>query len=216
MILKIIKKNKVVLVIVMLIILSVILGQRFNNQKVTAKELLGKEINEITTRELITYINEKNELLNSLAQKDGARIEKSRIIFSQFLTANELKDLTRKYNLPVKELHIGWAEHRGGFTPQDGQTIEQIINDASKSHLEFLQAVISSEKDAKLLGSFREYYNAFQKNGLTVFGFDTEAPISTLKKIKDENQYVRLADIDPQGRGQFLVPVSPYDFINLK
>lgn len=189
----------------------------YDSQQGHANEAKGSELSKLTHDSIQLYADGRNAKLNQLSKTNGSEKKTARILFNDFIPAANIKDLVKKYKLSkVKEIYIGWGDHKAGYTAKNGETLNAAISSATKAHEEFLNVVISAKTQPELLIRFQKEKEEFDKTGIMIYGFDADGEINQLNNLKNENKNIWLIDMDETNQGRLITPISPNDFNSLK
>lgn len=190
----------------------IVAGLVIMQQRVSATPLTKRAIEQISKDEFTQYVQDRTQTLQNFAKQDGATRVSSRIAFKTYTKADALQRLADDNSLTVRQMYFGWGSNRGGFNVEQGQTLSQAIVAAKQAHAEFFKVVGQKEQPAELTKSFQEYKQASEAYGLPLYAVDVEASVGKLEKLQADS-VVRFVDVDPEKGTNFMVPVSPSDFI---
>lgn len=201
------------LILVPLIGLCVIAaGFIFVQQRADATPLTKRAIEQISKDEFTQYVQDRTETLRGFAKKDRSMLVSSRIAFKAYTKADALQRMSDDNALTVRQMYFGWGSNRGGFNVEQGQTLSQAIAAAKQAHAEFFKVVGQKDQPAELTANFQEYKQASEAYGLPLYAIDVEASVEKLEKPQADPA-VRFVDVDPKKGTNFMVPVSPSDFV---
>lgn len=187
-------------------------GLVFMQQRASATPLTKRAIEQISKDEFTQYVQDRTQTLLSFAKQDRAKRVSSRIAFKAYTKADALQRLSDDNALTVRQMYFGWGNNRGGFNVEQGQSLLQAIAAAKQAHAEFFKVVAQKEQPAELSKSFQEYKQASEAYGLPLYAVDVEASVGKLEKLQTDPA-VRFVDVDPEKGTNFMVPVSPSDFV---
>lgn len=187
-------------------------GFVFMQQRAEAIPLTKRAIEQISKDEFTQYVQVRTQAMRTLAAQDRTVRVSSRIAFKAYMKADALLLLSKDNTLTVRQMYFGWGSNRGGFNVEQGQTLSQAIAAAKQAHSEFFKVVGQKEQPAELTKSFQEYKQASEAYGLPLYAVDVEASVEKLEKLQVDPA-VRFIDVDPEKGTNFMVPVSPSDFI---
>lgn len=190
----------------------IVAGFIFVQQRADATPLTKRAIEQISKDEFTQYVQDRTQVLRTLAAKDRATRLSSRIAFKAYIKADALQRLSDDNVLTVRQMYFGWGSNRGGFNVEQEQTLAQAIAAAKQAHAEFFKVVGQKEQPAELTKSFQEYKQASEAYGLPIYAVDVVASVGKLEKLQADPA-VRFVDVDPEKGTNFMVPASPSDFV---
>lgn len=171
---------------------------------------------------IANYIKERHALLDDLAAKYPNKVIEAQLSLKDFLTGDEILAIASKYDVKVKVFNSGWKDWGGGFTLEENESLTEALTRLNEYKREMLEGFVSmkdgqEDEDVKM----QEYWESFQKRGALVYGISMEGKTVDIKKIRDEEKQVRLAD--PLWKGSLYnllqqthivspiaIPLSPY------
>ena len=186
------------------------------HKNILANGLMSPKVKKAFLDDIQKSISKNQMTVDLLSKTKGSEIKESRIVFNKYIPASEIKTIADKYQLTIREIHIGFGDNKAGYAAKNNETLDDMIRSAKIAHEKFLDTVLSIETQDELLTEFRAQKDALNKYGLTVFGFDGESQIVEFKKLKDENRDIRYIEIKENIGQKFSPPLSPSDLEILK
>ncbi|MFH1030321.1 MAG: hypothetical protein V1770_03630 [bacterium] len=167
------------------------------------------------------YIRERHKLLDYLAEKYPDKVIEAQISLKDFLAGDEILAIANKYDIKVEVFNPGWKDSGGGFDLRKDESLPEAIKRLNEYEKEFLEGLVAFSPNNQEKEKYKEQKKDFEEKGATIYGIKLEGKTTELKKIKDEEKQVRLAD--PLWKGSLYnllqqthivspiaIPLSPY------
>lgn len=170
---------------------------------------------------IANYIKERHALLDYLAEKYPNKVIEAQLSLKDFLTGDEILAITKKYDVKVEVFNPGWKDSGGGFDLRKDEPLVEAIKRLNEYTKEFLEGLVAFSPNNQEKEKYKEQKKDFEEKGVLIYGIKLEGKTVELKKMKDEEKQVRLADPLWQGSlynllqkthtvSPIAIPLSPY------
>ncbi len=177
--------------------------------------------NDSSPKGIAEYISERHKLLDDLAKKYPNKVIEAQISLKDFLTGDEILAIAGKYDVKVSVLNDGWKDWGGGFNVEKDESLPEAIKKLNEYKKEFLEGLVAFSPNNEEKEKYKEQKKDFEEKGVMIYGIKLEGKTTELKKMKDEERQLRLAD--PLWKGSLYnllqqthivspiaIPLSPY------